>query len=155
MVTDKRHPRRNGNGPETNRWWFSRGNDEEPRSAILARANGGQPSLVIFRRNPIILLTEKQVSGKFGSGAESSEAKSFAADFTAYMNRLGRQYDDIGQRLHLYRLLDVMLHIKEVAEVDPPGLDFWVDGYKTDFRGPPEKLPTLSRDVSTGARYRL
>jgi len=132
---------------ETNRWWFTRSaKDTAPRSSIIARAGDGRSAdVVILSRNPVVLLTEKQVKGEYGTGIVSREAEEFAGDFTAKMEQIGREFSTVGELLALYRLLDVFLHLKVVGGVSPPLEDFWLNEYQQASDGPPEFFPTLSR----------
>jgi hypothetical protein len=132
---------------ETSRFWFTRdASDTVPRGVIITKASDGKSAdVLILFRNPVVLLTEKQVDGKFGTGKVGAEAEWFAKDFTANMARLGREYPSIGELLALYRLLAVMLHLRVVGRMEPPGLDFWLHEYKADCKGPPKLVPSLWR----------
>jgi len=114
-----------------------RGGDEAP--------DGDGADLVILFRNPVVLMTEREVDGKFGTGAIATEAEGFATDFTANMEQIGRRYSSIGALLSLYRLLDLMFHVHVIGKVEPPALQFWLREYKSKCKGPPARVPSLRR----------
>jgi len=143
---------------EENRWWFTRpADDQKPRSVILARGEGGDGAhsadILLMTRNPVALLTEKQIHGEYGTGVTAVEARQFASEFTRSMDQVGKRHRSIGDLLALYRLLDVMAHLKGVGRVNLPGEDFWLKGYQTDSKGPPKKVPTLERSVFISSTY--
>jgi hypothetical protein len=132
---------------EINRFWFTRSpKDTAPRSVILAEDEDSHAAdLVLLFRNPVVVLTEQQVNGKFGTGAIGAEAEEFAGDFTKNMGPLSRKYGSIGALLSLYSLLDVMLHLRVVGKMDPPEMGFWLHKLKTKSKGPPASVPSLWR----------
>jgi len=146
--------RRTEGSTESNRWWFTRTEkDSSPRSIILADGKSpGSADLVLIHKNPVVLLTEKQIDGEFGTGATSREAEQFADSFTSNMDKIGCRYPSIGELLALYRLLDVMVHLRVLGRVAPPGEEFWLHSYRNRFEGPPEKLPTLTRTLEWSGR---
>jgi hypothetical protein len=132
---------------ETNRWWFTRSaKDDAPRSVVLAEGSEGRGAdLVILFRNPVVLMTEQEVNGKFGTGVVGTEAEGFATDFTTHMEQIGHRYSSIGSLLSLFRLLDIMLHLRVVGQVEPPEMQFWLHEYRSKSKGPPAYVPSLWR----------
>lgn len=126
---------------QLNRWWFNRPKREVPRSLIL------DDDLVIIYKNPVVLLTEQAVGGKFGTGTIAEEAQHFARAFTQNMTLLGYRYQSIGELLGLYRLLDIFVHLRSIGQVAPPEPEFWCKTYRHPYGGPPEVFPTLTTTV--------
>jgi hypothetical protein len=131
--------RTGGSRSQTNRWWFKY--EDRPRTLIL----DGTGDLVMLYQNPVILGTEKQVGGKFGTRTIAPEAHKFARDFTRHMIRIGQHYTSVGELLALFRLLDLMNHLCQVGKVGPREGRFWAVDYKHPYAGPPAALPTLTR----------
>jgi hypothetical protein len=127
-----------------NRWWFNF-NSRVPRA--VADSSG---KLVYLYGNPVRLSTEQQVKGSFGTGDTTVSATRFAEDFTEHMEVLGKHYPNIAELKAMYRLYDLMRHLRQVSETVPPNVSYWVKDYQPPYEGPPPAMPTLSitRDIS-------
>jgi hypothetical protein len=140
-----REMQRNPNAPDQgNRWWFNRPKKDVARTLLLDKDG----DFVILYRNPVVVMTEQKVDGKFGTGTIAKEAEQFSTTFTRNLPQLGKRFKSIGELLALYRLLDLVVHLKEVGDVYPPVKDYWLTGYRSPYAGPPKEVPTLSRQVS-------
>src|SRR5262249_8099018 len=128
---------------QLNRWWFSRPMKEEPRTLLLDE----EGEVVLLYRNPVVLLTEQNIDGKFGTEAVAPEAVRFAEQFTSKMPALGKKVRSIGKLLVLYRLLDLAVHLRAVGNVYPPYPEFWTTEYRSPFSGPPKKKKSLTRET--------
>jgi hypothetical protein len=155
-LTVQRNPGQSEGNGETNRFWFTRAaSDTRPRSLILAQGPGRRSAdALLMTRNEVVLLTEKEMSGQFGTGQKSDDAVSFAADFTADLERIGVRYPSIGDLLSIFGLLDLLVHVRLVGRADIPGEDFWTERYRTCSTGPPKRYRTLDREVVFGTRRR-
>jgi hypothetical protein len=129
--------------PQVNRWWFSR--NDVPRTLIIDSPKGQPPDLVLLLENPVVVLTEEEVDGKYGTGAVTKEAKDFANSMTKNLSAVGQSNRPIAQLLSLYRLLDLAVHLHVVGGVSPPKSDFWFTSYSGSFNGPPKSFPTVRR----------
>jgi hypothetical protein len=133
-----------GEGQELNRWWFNRPRKDVARTLLLDKDG----DFVLLYRNPVVVMTEQNIDGKFGTGTVAREADQFATAFTRNLPQLGKRYKSIGELLALYRLLDLAVHLKQVGDVYPPVKDYWLTGYRYPYAGPAKEVPTLTRQVS-------
>jgi hypothetical protein len=85
--------------------------------------------------NPVVVMTEQEIGGKFGTGAAAKEAKEFAAVLTNHLTAVGQRHEPIGRLLALYRLLDIALHLDRVARSPLPLPNFGMT-----------HIPDISRD---------
>jgi hypothetical protein len=120
------------------RWWFNF-NSQVPRT--VADDSG---KLVYLYKNPVRVSTERVVNGTFGSGQTTPSATQFAADFTTHMESLAKRYSNIAQLCALFRLYDLMRHLREVSQTVPPQMAYWATQYQHPYQGPPASMPTLS-----------
>jgi hypothetical protein len=151
-----------GEGPATsegsqtrfdqNRWWFNF-NSAVPR-AIADEAG----KVVYLHGNPVRLSTEQLVKGSFGSGQTTVSATRFAEGFTEHVEVLGTHYPNIAELLAMYRLYDLVRHLREASRAMPPDMAYWVKKYEHPYEGPPATMPTLTStrmtQVLVGARHR-
>jgi hypothetical protein len=121
-----------------NRWWFN-------FDSQVPRAIGDDAGKVVYLyHNPVRLSTEALVNGSFGSGQTATSARRFAEDFTRHMGTLGKHYPNIAELLAMYRLYDLMRHLRQASRAVPPDMDYWLRKYEHHFEGPPAAMPTLA-----------
>ena len=65
----------------------------------------------------------------------------FAESFTHNMDTLGRQYPSIAELQGLFRLYDLMRHLRDVGQTVVPDMDYWVSQYVHPYEGPPSAMP--------------
>jgi hypothetical protein len=134
---------------QVNRFWFNRPYQEVPRTLRI----GEDGDVVLLYRNPVVVMTEKQLQGIFGTGVQSPTATRWAAAFSKYMTALGKKHRSINELLTLYRLLDLMAHLRQ-ANAIVPNVDFYVSGYQPPYKGPPAVKKTLTRKIQwTSGRW--
>jgi hypothetical protein len=129
------------------RWWFNF--DSQVPRAIADDAG----KVVYLYSNPVRLSTEALVNGAFGSGQTSTSATRFAEDFTTHMGTLGKHYPNIAELLAMFRLYDLMRHLRQASHATPPDMDYWLKKYEHPYEGPPEAMPTL--DLTSEIRVRV
>lgn len=134
------------NTSKANRWWFSR--KDEPRTIAIDTSDEEPADLVIINKNPVVVLTEAQKDGHFGSGDVDEQADIFAKTLTGKLELIAPDAPKIASLLSLYRILDLAVHIKTLAKVEVPCKDFWLTQYQGQYKGPPETYPTLDRTDS-------
>lgn len=126
---------------QANRWCFTRPKKDIQRTLTLL-----DNEVVLLYRNPVMLETEQEIEGKYGAGVIAKEAEEFALGFTRELNLLGKKYKSIGELLALYRLQDLMVHLKLFTRgAPPPQAEYWLTAYKHPYAGPAKAVPTLSR----------
>lgn len=134
-----------------NRWWFNF-NSRTPRA--VCDEDG---KLVYLYKNPVRVSTEQNLNGAYGSGTTTESSRRFADGFTEHMDALGKHYPRIAELQAIYRLYDLMRHLREVSQTTPPGMRYWVEQYAHPYKGPPAAMPTLRREyvvnVRTGGGY--
>jgi hypothetical protein len=118
-----------------NRWWF---NLDSTCPRAVADSAG---KLVYLYKNPMRISTEQKVDGAYGSGKTTESARRFARDFTEHMERLGQHYPNIAELQALFRLYDLMRHLREVSQTVVPIMPYWVQQYVNAYDGPPRKMP--------------
>lgn len=121
------------------RFWFNRPYQEVPRTLRL-----GDGDIVLLYKNPVVLMTEMQVAGAYGTGIQDRDSLGFANTFTRKMVPISRRHRSIAQLLALYRLLDLMAHLKQ-ANATVPEVPFWVETYSPPYKGPPKRMKTSTR----------
>jgi hypothetical protein len=126
-----------GHSRYNNRCWFNF-NSQLPR----AIADGGG-KLVYLYRNPVRLSTEQAVNGAFGSGQATASATRFADNFTEHLEILSKHYPSIAELQAMFRLYDLMRHLRQVSQAVPPEMTYWVKKYEPPYQGPPSAMPTL------------
>ena len=122
------------------RWWFNF--DANKDRAVVSRDG----SVALLYRNPVRVSTEKNVQGAYGTGITTPTAEQFAGDFTRHIETLGKHYTSVGELLALYRVYDLMYHARQLGQAPMPSIDYWTKDYEPPYAGPPEALPTLSRE---------
>jgi hypothetical protein len=131
----------NGGGKTRNfkdRWWFNF--DSQVPRAVADDAG----KVVYLHRNPVRVSTEALVNGSYGSGQTATSARRFAEDFTKHMVTLGKHYPNIAELLAMYRLYDLMRHLRLASQAVPPDMDYWLRTYEHPYEGPPAAMPTLA-----------
>ena len=141
-------------GRRTNRFWF---NFDSSRKRTMVDDSG---NLAVLYRNPVRVSSEKQVSGKYGTGTTDYLAVRFARQFTSHMDTLGQHYPNVAELQAMYRMYDLLSHIRKLGRVVLPGMKYWMTEYKHPYTGPPKTMPTLSRstvfhDYKNGKRYKF
>jgi hypothetical protein len=134
-----------GSQATANRWWFNR-----PEERVeSARQLDGQGDIAILYENPVVIMTrELDSSMQHDTGGTTPEATEFASEFSNNMLVLGRKYQSIGQLLALYRVLDLVAHIKELGRVPAQSWNKLMSVYVPIYEGPPPVVPTLGRETS-------
>lgn len=120
-----------------NRWWFNFDSDV-PRA--VADPTG---KILYLHKNPVRLSTEQKVNGAYGTGQTTLSNRLFVASFNKHMESLGKNFPSIAELQSLYRLYDVMKHLREVGKTDVPEKHFWISTYKHPYAGPPEKMAKI------------
>jgi hypothetical protein len=143
----KRDPDAPG-GPEANRWWFTCPPWDVPRTVAI-----NHDRVVLLTKNPVVIRTEKAAGGgkKWGTGETSPAAEAFAVAFTYHLGALAQEYPEIDRLLLLFRLRDLAVHLRHFLKGRAlPGGRYWLEGYRSNFQGPPESMRSLERQ----ARFR-
>lgn len=132
-----------GPSNSSNRFWFNF--DSRPTRAVASQDG----ILTILHTNPVQISTELEVGGKYGTGATEYEAVQFTRLFNANIETLGKHYPSIGELLALYRIYDLIQHVRQLGQVRVPQLEFWVKEFHHPYPGPPKAVPTLTRKKVT------
>ncbi len=142
VANQKKNP---GSVPsQMNRWWFTRPPIDVHRTVVV------DEKIVLLTKNPVVVLTEREVAGKkWGTGETGAEAQDFAITLTFHLNPLADTYPAIGRLMALFQLHDLVFHIRKFVKSadDLPGKDFWINRYRSPYKGPPLTLPTLTRTI--------
>jgi hypothetical protein len=128
---------------QRNRWWFTTDPEPRPRTILF------DDRVCLLTHNPVVVLSEEEVDGVFGTGKVAPEGAEFATSFTRRLLALAKKEESIAALLQVYRLIDLFVHIKAILPRDMslPGRDYWEEEYRSRWPTVPRTMPSLTRKI--------